>query len=86
MLKDICKVWSRLCESKKIINLLPQIYIPYREVVPNGHQQKEIRVNMQRIIKNAGSFPCLEIERKKNLNDAKWYNAWLILQYLSYGW
>ena len=41
---------------------------------------------MQRIIKNAGSFPCLEIERKKNLNDAKWYNAWLILQYLSYGW
>ena len=66
--------------------MLPRAYVPNEEILPKFKGGRIIRVNMQRIIKKAGSFSGLVIELKKILNSSNWNTAWLDLRLLSYGW
>ena len=78
--------WKIICNSEKFLNLLPRIYIPCEDILPKARRGQNVRVNMQRIIKNAGSFSGLSIELKRILNHPQWNNAWLTLRLIGYGW
>ena len=70
--------------SERAMRLLPQVYVLYTNVLPKS--RLGIRVNMQRIIQNAGSFSGLVLELKRIINNHRWNRAWLDLIVLWRGW
>lgn len=85
-LRSVCDFWKIIFDSSKFRAILPRVYIPYQEILPKSKANKSIRVNMQRVIKTAGSFSGISIELKTILNHPQWHTAWLNLSLLAYGW
>ena len=69
--------------SERAMRLLPQVYVLYTNVLPKS--RLGIRVNMQRIIQNAGSFSGLVLELKRIINNHRWNKAWFDLIVLLHG-
>ena len=67
------------------MNYLPQVYFSHLDILSKS-KGAVFRVNMQRIIRNSGSFLALVIDMKKILNSEEWKRAWLDLDLLSHGW
>ena len=83
-LRSVCKFW-RIVLDAKAMKYLPQVYFSHPDILPKS-KGPVVQVNMQRIIRNAGSFSGLVIDMKKILNSEKWNRAWLDLILLSHGW
>ena len=64
---------------------LPQVYFSDLDIFPKL-KEAVIRVNKERIIRNAGLFSGLVINMKKILDSEKWNRVWLDLVLLSHGW
>ena len=80
---NFCRI---VCDSNNFRLMLPRIYVPYPEILPKPNKDNGIRVNLQRVIKKAGSFSGVAIELKKILNHQQWHKTWLNLRLLAYGW
>ena len=85
-LRKVCNFWQLICDAQNIRELLPRIYVPHNEILPKSKFGKYTRVNMQRIIKKAGSFSGLSIALKSILNHHKWNTAWIDLRFIALGW
>ena len=83
-LRHVCKFWHLIVDSEKAKRLLQQVYVPYTNVLSKSWLG--IRVNMQRIIRNTGSFSGLVLELKRIIENHWWNKAWLDLILLSDGW
>ena len=76
-LRNVCKFW-RIEVDATAVEYLPQVYFFHPDILPKS-KGAVARVNMQRIIRNAGSFLGLVIDMKKILNSEKWNRTWLDL-------
>ena len=81
----MCNFWRVELDGSAVTKLLPQVYVS-QDILLKAKKNGEVQVNMQRIIRNAGSFSGLVVDLKKILNIEKWTKAWIELCLLSYGW
>ena len=84
-LRNVCNFWRALLDGFAVTKLLPQVYVS-QDIPPKPKRNGEAQVNMQRIIRNAGSFSGVVINLKKILNIERRNKAWIELCLLSYGW
>ena len=83
-LRNLWKFWCLIVDSEKAKQLLPHVYMPYTNVLSKS--RLGISINMQQIIRNAGSFSGLVLELKRIINNHRWNKAWLDLIVLSHVW
>ena len=82
-LRNVCKFSRLILNLERAKQLLPQVYVPYNNVLPKN--RLGIKVNMQWITQNAGSFSGLVLELKRIINNHRWNKAWLDLIILLHG-
>ena len=81
----MCNFWRVVLDGSVVTKLLLQVYIS-QDILPKPKKNVVVQVNMQRIMRNDGSFSGLVIDLKKMLNIERWNEAWIELCLLSYGW
>ena len=80
----VLQFWRLIVDLERAKRLLPQVYLPYTNVLPKSWLG--IRVNMQQMIRNAGSFSGLVLELKRIINNYRRNKAWLDLIVLLHVW
>ena len=83
-IKEVCVFWRTVMLSKAR-KYLPSVYLSLPEILPRGSNCR-IVCNMQRIIRNTGSFSGLTLELKNIINNPKWHTTWTELVLMAHGW
>ena len=83
-------VFGQLVDSFKSLLMqkrehMSQVYFSRPDLLPKP-VKKKITVNMQRLVKNFGSFSSIVMNLKDIINHPKYCTAWLVLAVSKYSW
>ena len=80
---QVCQFWKILMLSERARQFLPQIYMPSQEIFPKANKVM-VKVNMQRLIRNADPFSGLLPELTRILKHKIWNLAWIEMCLISF--
>ena len=69
--RQLCQFWKILMLSERARPFLPQIYVRSQEILSKANKGM-VKVNMQRLIRNAGPFSGLALELKRIIKHKSW--------------